>query len=112
MLILLVACVHTPAHPASVGRWEKVYARYAEFRGAEYCVWESESLQSGDRVLWGLTLPEPEQNWCRTSGEHAAWFDVVGEDGAFVSVRSTETSCCPETRTTDCATWNLSLIHI
>lgn len=107
VLLLLVGCVHTPPHPAFVGTWEKVYARFEEVRGVEYCVWESESLQAGGRMLWGLAPPETEQNWCRASGERAAWFDVVGEDGAFLSVRSTEAGCCPETRRTVCATWNL-----
>jgi hypothetical protein len=108
LLALLTACVHTAPHPAWSGSWSREIQVREEFHGDDYCRWETESLRVGDRVLVGAQPPEPEQNWCARSGEQASWFDVVGEDGAFLSLRATTTEDPSGHDQTTCATWNLS----
>ncbi len=84
-------------------------ASEVEFDG-KLCRWEEEQLSLGDQLVWGTTPPEP--GWCRAAvaadaPEHAAWFDVLGEDGAWLSVKQTTFACCPERWEVACFTWNL-----
>lgn len=108
MIFVLAACVHTPPHAPFAGTWEKVLTHHTEFRGDEFCLAEQEALLVDRVALWSAPEPEPEQNWCRVSGEHARWFDVVGQDGAYLSARLTESGCCPDVVVERCVTWDLT----
>lgn len=107
-MIWLLACAHTPRHPAFTGGWDKRVTSHAEFVGDEYCSFEQEALWVDAQPLWALPEPEPEQNWCVASREDARWFDVVDQDGPFLSIRLTERGCCPQAETEACLTWNLA----
>ncbi len=106
-LLLALACVHTPPHLAPSGEWKKDYTRREETReDGTYCAWEAESLTYKGVPLWSAEPPEGE-NWCAAADESSRYFDVVGQDGPFLSVRTVETGCCPERSTAACLTWNL-----
>ena len=104
---LLVGCVHTPPHPPVEGTWSREFTRRQELRrDGRYCAWEAESPAWSGTLLWPAEAPIGD-NWCETDGETARWFDVVGQDGAFLSTRLQEMGCCPDHWTAVCVTWNL-----
>jgi hypothetical protein len=107
VILFALACVRTPPHTPFDGTWEKRVSYHEEHRGDEYCVVEQEALLVDQVALWAASAPEPEQNWCRESGEHARWFDVAGQDGVFLSARVSERSAPPDRYTERCVTWNL-----
>lgn len=105
---LLSGCVHTPPHPALEGAWSKEFTRRQEIRqDGRYCAWEAESPAWAGTLLWPAEAPIGD-NWCESAGETSRWFDVVGQDGAFLSTHLQEQGCCPDRATAVCVTWNLS----
>lgn len=107
MILFLLACVHTPPHDAPAGAWKKEFVRREEMRrSGDYCAWEAESLTYGGAPVWSAEPPLGE-NWCGTPAEQSRMFDVVGQDGPFLSTRTTESGCCPDRSVTACVTWNL-----
>lgn len=108
MILLLLACIHTPPHDPVEGTWTKEFVRLEEMRAnGDYCSWEAESLMYGGAALWSVAPPIGE-NWCGTPAERAQYFDVLGQDGPFLSIRTQEIGCCPERSASTCVTWNLS----
>ena len=108
LALALAGCVHTPPHDPLAGAWKKDFVRREEMReDGSYCSWEAESLSYQGTAVWAVEPPEG-QNWCGSADEVSRYFDVVGQDGAFVSVRTVENGCCPERAAAACVTWNLS----
>lgn len=105
--LLLAGCVHTPPHAAVPGAWRRTVARREQMRvDGRWCAWESEALSWDERTLWSVAPPE-DDNWCAVPGESARWFDVVGQDGPFLSTRLQDDGCCPAAATVRCVTWNV-----
>lgn len=108
MILLLLACVHTPPHDALAGTWKKEFVRREEMRhDGDYCAWEAESLTFDGAAIWSAEPPVGE-NWCGTPAEQSRAFDVVAQDGPFLSARTTEWGCCPDRSVAACVTWNLA----
>ena len=107
MMLLLLACVHTPPHAPVEGTWKKEFVRREEIQaGGDYCSWEAESLTYAGTPLWSAEPPEGE-NWCGTPADQSRYFDVLGQDGPFLSIRTQESGCCPDHSDAACVTWNL-----
>jgi hypothetical protein len=87
ILWLLAACVRTPPHPplgeaVTVRTERRERALDEEGRG---CAWEEESLWVGERRLIGADPPDA-LDWCAKPTDHWRTLDVLGQDGAFVSL--------------------------
>lgn len=108
MWMLAGGCVHTPPHDPVGGAWKKDFVRREEMReDGTFCSWEAESLVYEGAPVWSAEPPTG-QNWCGTADEVSRYFDVLGQDGPFLSVHTVETGCCPERSSAECVTWNLS----
>lgn len=103
-----LGCVHTPPHDLVSGEWKKEFVRREEMRkDGTFCSWEAESLVYDGVPVWSAQPPAG-QNWCGTGDEESRYFNVIGQDGPFLSVQTVETGCCPERSVAACVTWNLT----
>jgi hypothetical protein len=106
LLLLLVACRHTPPHEPIAGTVViELDARAALLRNGEECQWEAEQLRIDGAPVWAVEPPEGE-DWCLAGDERARTVDIVSQDGPFLSTILGEMDASGAW-TRRCVTWDL-----